>query len=150
MKTLPERIRTAREEAGLSQADVARALRISASAVNQWEQGFSKNIKLEHFFALPVCCGKTRAGSLPARRTRERERQDTAGNGQSHPHRPRTSTAALCSPNAGYPAKNGVQVPERSTQPVHLGRRIPPPSLIPASAPRRPRTAEPRPIHSVC
>ena len=52
MNTLTERIRAAREQAGLSQADVAKALRISASAVNQWEQGFSKNIKLEHFFAL--------------------------------------------------------------------------------------------------
>ena len=52
MNTLTERIRAAREQAGLSQADVAKALRISASAVNQWEQGFSKSIKLEHFFAL--------------------------------------------------------------------------------------------------
>ena len=52
MNTLTERIRTAREQAGLSQTDVAKALRVSASAVNQWEQGLSKNIKLEHFFAL--------------------------------------------------------------------------------------------------
>ncbi len=52
MNTLTERIRVARKQAGLSQADVAKALRISASAVNQWELGFSKNIKLEHFFAL--------------------------------------------------------------------------------------------------
>ena len=52
MNSLPDRIRTAREEAGLSQADVAKALRISPSAVNQWEQGFCKSIKLEHFFAL--------------------------------------------------------------------------------------------------
>ncbi len=52
MITLTERIRASREQAGLSQADVAKALRISPSAVNQWEQGFSKNIKLDHFFAL--------------------------------------------------------------------------------------------------
>ncbi|MXX11283.1 MAG: helix-turn-helix domain-containing protein [Nitrospira sp. SB0667_bin_9] len=52
MSTLTERIQIARKQAGLSQADVAKALRISASAVNQWESGFSKNIKLEHFFAL--------------------------------------------------------------------------------------------------
>ncbi len=52
MNTLTERIRAAREEAGFSQPDVARALRISASAVNQWEHGFSKNIKLPTFFAL--------------------------------------------------------------------------------------------------
>ncbi len=52
MNTLAERIGTARKKAGLSQADVAKALRVSPSAVNQWEQGLSKNIKLEHFFAL--------------------------------------------------------------------------------------------------
>lgn len=52
MSKLPDRIRTARKEVGLSQADVAKALRISPSAVNQWEQGFCKSIKLEHFFAL--------------------------------------------------------------------------------------------------
>ena len=52
MNTLTERIRVARQQAGLSQADVAKALHVSASAVNQWELGFSKNIKLEHFFAL--------------------------------------------------------------------------------------------------
>ena len=52
MKKLPDRIRAAREEAGLSQADVAKALHISASAVNQWERGLIKNMKLDHFFAL--------------------------------------------------------------------------------------------------
>ncbi|WP_424947745.1 helix-turn-helix domain-containing protein [Candidatus Spongiihabitans sp.] len=52
MSTLAERICESREKAGLSQADVAKSLRVSASAVNQWESGFSKNIKLGHFFAL--------------------------------------------------------------------------------------------------
>ncbi|WP_423908388.1 helix-turn-helix domain-containing protein [Candidatus Spongiihabitans sp.] len=52
MNILAERIRASREKAGLSQADVAKSLRVSASAVNQWESGFSKNIKLEYFFAL--------------------------------------------------------------------------------------------------
>ncbi len=52
MNTLAERIRASRKKAGLSQADVAKSLRVSASAVNQWESGFSKNIKLEYFFAL--------------------------------------------------------------------------------------------------
>ena len=52
MNKLTDRIRAAREEAGLSQADVAKALRLSRSAVNQWEQGLSKNIRLSHFFAL--------------------------------------------------------------------------------------------------
>ena len=58
MNTLTDRIRAAREEAGLSQTDVARALRISASAVNQWEHGFSKNIKLPTFFALARLLGQ--------------------------------------------------------------------------------------------
>ena len=52
MSMLTERIRSSREQAGLSQAEVAKSLRVSASAVNQWEQGLSKNIKLDHFFAL--------------------------------------------------------------------------------------------------
>lgn len=58
MNTLTERIRSAREEAGLSQADVAKALRISASAVNQWEQGLTKNMKLNNFFALANLLGQ--------------------------------------------------------------------------------------------
>lgn len=52
MNTLTDRIRAAREKAGLTQTDVAKALRISPSAVNQWEQGSTKNMKLGHFFAL--------------------------------------------------------------------------------------------------
>ena len=58
MDTLTERIRAAREQAGLTQTDVAKALRISPSAVNQWEQGFTKNIKLEHFFTLARLLGQ--------------------------------------------------------------------------------------------
>ena len=58
MSTLTDRIRAAREKAGLSQTDVAKALRISPSAVNQWEHGFSKNIKLQHFFALARLLGQ--------------------------------------------------------------------------------------------
>ena len=58
MNTLTERIRAAREQAGLSQADVAKALRISASAVNQWEQGLTKNMKLNNFFALANLLGQ--------------------------------------------------------------------------------------------
>ncbi len=52
MNKLTDRIRVARKQAGLSQADVAKALRLSSSAVSQWEQGLSKNIRLSHFFAL--------------------------------------------------------------------------------------------------
>ena len=58
MNNLTDRIRAARKQAGLSQADVARALRISVSAVNQWEQGLIKNIKLRHFFALANLLGQ--------------------------------------------------------------------------------------------
>ena len=49
---MTDRIQAARKQAGLTQAEVARALRISVSAVNQWEHGLIKNIKLPHFFAL--------------------------------------------------------------------------------------------------
>ncbi len=58
MNKLAERIRVAREEAGLSQADVAKSLCLSRSAVNQWEQGLSKNIRLSHFFALARLLGQ--------------------------------------------------------------------------------------------
>ena len=58
MNNLTDRIRAARNQAGLTQADVARALRISVSAVNQWEQGLVKNIKLRHFFALANLLGQ--------------------------------------------------------------------------------------------
>ena len=89
MKTLtdrmPSRHRTEAPvvEAGLSQADVAKALHISASAVNQWERGLIKNMKLDHFFALAVCSSsrsptgreKTRDGWQRARGIPERERQ---------------------------------------------------------------------------
>ena len=40
--TIGERIRAARTDAGLSQQDVARALGVGRSAVNQWESGLTK------------------------------------------------------------------------------------------------------------
>ena len=52
MNRLTDRIRVARKQAGLSQADVAKALRLSSSTVHQWEQGLRKNIRLSHYFAL--------------------------------------------------------------------------------------------------
>lgn len=58
MNNLTDRIRATRKQTGLSQTDVARALRISVSAVNQWEQGLIKNIKLRHFFALANLLGQ--------------------------------------------------------------------------------------------
>ncbi len=86
MNKLTDRIRTAREEAGLSQADVAKALRISASAVTQWEQGSTKNMKLDHFFALTNLL-----------------RQDPRwlATGEGHP---RTREPAVMSPKPDYPA----------------------------------------------
>ena len=53
MNKLTDRIRTAREDAGLSQADVANG-RCTSRVLrsNQWEQGLSKTIRLSHFFAL--------------------------------------------------------------------------------------------------
>ena len=112
MNTLTDRIRAAREEAGLSQTDVARALRISASAVNQWEHGFSKNIKLPTFFALArllgqdphwLATGKALSGVRGIH-------GDAAGPGLSRPHRRGTSAAALCSPTAHYPPKRVAAV----------------------------------------
>lgn len=58
MNTLAERLQFARKQAGLSQTEVAKSLHVSASAVNQWEQGLSKNIKLEHFFSLARLLGQ--------------------------------------------------------------------------------------------
>ena len=58
MNLLADRIRTAREHAGLSQADIAKALRLSPSAVYQWEHGLTKDIRLTHFFALAKLLGR--------------------------------------------------------------------------------------------
>ena len=56
MKTLTDRIRAAREEAGLSQADVAKALHISASAVNQWGAGLDQEYETGSLFRpQPIC-----------------------------------------------------------------------------------------------
>ena len=118
MNTLTDRIQAARVEAGLSQTDVAKALRISASAVNQWEQGFTKNIKLEHFFALAKLLGQDprwlATGKAPSRM---REIAATPpGPEFSRPHRRRTRAASLCSPNAQHPPKTGAAAPERTEQ----------------------------------
>ena len=77
MNTLPERIRAAREQAGLTQTDVAKALRLSPSAVNQWEQGLTKNMKLSHFFALASLLEKDPRW-LATGKTHPRAREDSA------------------------------------------------------------------------
>lgn len=89
MNTLTDRIRAAREKAGLSQTDVARALRISPSAVNQWEHGFTKNIKLEHFFTLARLLGQD---------------PQWLATGKT-PHKPREVSAMPPAPD--YPAPTG-------------------------------------------
>ena len=112
MNTLTDRIRAAREEAGLSQTDVARALRISASAVNQWEHGFSKNIKLPTFFALARLLGQD-----PHWLATGKALSGVRGTAAMPPapdfpgsHRRGTSAAALCSPTAHYPPKRVAAV----------------------------------------
>ena len=50
--TLGERIATRRKEMGMTQADLAKAARVSAPAVSYWETGDTKNLKNEHLFAI--------------------------------------------------------------------------------------------------
>lgn len=52
MTTLAYRIRIARQKAGLSKKDIARALQLTPSAVSQWENHTTHNIRLNHFFSL--------------------------------------------------------------------------------------------------
>lgn len=52
METLAERITARRKELGLYQADLADAAGVSTAAVSQWERGETKNLKLEHLFAI--------------------------------------------------------------------------------------------------
>lgn len=52
METLAERIAARRKELGLYQADLADAAGVSTAAVSQWERGETKNLKLEHLFAI--------------------------------------------------------------------------------------------------
>lgn len=52
METLAERIAERRRELGLYQADLADAAGVSTAAVSQWERGETKNLKLEHLFAI--------------------------------------------------------------------------------------------------
>jgi len=47
---LKDRIREARESAGLSKSEVARQLKLSRTAISAWESGGVKDIKNEHLF----------------------------------------------------------------------------------------------------
>lgn len=50
MATLGQRIAAAREMAGMNQAELARAVGVSRSAVNQWESENVKNLKIDNLF----------------------------------------------------------------------------------------------------
>jgi transcriptional regulator with XRE-family HTH domain len=52
METLADRIITRRRELGLQQSHLADIAGVSESAVSQWEKGKTKNLKLEHLFAI--------------------------------------------------------------------------------------------------
>ena len=52
MNTLGERIAARRKELGLTQGDLARAVGISQAAVSQWENGETKNLRVDHLFAI--------------------------------------------------------------------------------------------------
>ena|SRR3990167_2183918 len=50
VETISDRVRRAREEAGLTQQQLADACGISRTAIALWEYGYSKSIKAEHLF----------------------------------------------------------------------------------------------------
>lgn len=55
--TLGERIAAAREMAGMNQSDLAREIGVTRSAIQQWESGQSKNLKLANLFAVARATG---------------------------------------------------------------------------------------------
>jgi phage repressor protein C with HTH and peptisase S24 domain len=52
--TLAERIKTARERAGMSKSDLARAVQVSPSAVLQWESGETKTVEGENLVKIAI------------------------------------------------------------------------------------------------
>lgn len=52
METMCERIKTLREARHMSQTQLADACSVTKSAVSQWENGVTENIKLRTFLAL--------------------------------------------------------------------------------------------------
>jgi transcriptional regulator with XRE-family HTH domain len=57
MKTLSERLRYARESANLTQSELARAVRVSPSAINQIEKGGTKSLKAPTALAIERVTG---------------------------------------------------------------------------------------------
>lgn len=51
-KTLAERLTARRQELGLRQADLAEVAGVSEAAVSQWENGKTKNLRLDHLFRI--------------------------------------------------------------------------------------------------
>lgn len=57
VETIADRIRSARIAAGFeTQVDLAKAMGLSKSAVNQWEVGKNENLKLAHLVKLADLC----------------------------------------------------------------------------------------------
>ncbi len=52
METMADRIRTLRKAKGLTQEGLGKLCGVSKSAVSQWEDGSTKNLKLEEFLTL--------------------------------------------------------------------------------------------------
>lgn len=50
MSHFSERFRIARDAAGATQSDIARAIGVTKASVSGWETGFSKSIKMTHLF----------------------------------------------------------------------------------------------------
>ena len=57
MATLGQRITSAREMAGMSQSELARAVGVSRSSVSQWENDQTKNLKLPNLFEIARVTG---------------------------------------------------------------------------------------------
>ena len=57
METMGQRIRVLREAKGLTQEALAEICRVTKSAVSQWEDDTTSNIKLEPFIALYEALG---------------------------------------------------------------------------------------------
>jgi repressor LexA len=52
METMGDRIRMLRDAKGLSQEQLGKLVGVTKSAVSQWENGTTQNIKLEEFLTL--------------------------------------------------------------------------------------------------
>lgn len=55
--TLGERIAAAREMAGMNQSELAKAIGVTRSAIQQWESDQTKNLKLSNLFAVARVTG---------------------------------------------------------------------------------------------